>query len=159
MAQGFTRRSAEIVGICAVRCAATSILREALAGLDGGGEERAQAQRTPSPATPRRPGRRRPFAAIRAATSPWWSSSPAAATAADAPAMEALLRRDPNLRVVLKDLPILGPNSVLASRALLAAQRQGRVQLHDALTAARRADRGGAAPAGGRVGLTRCAAT
>jgi hypothetical protein len=26
----------------------------------------------------------------------------------------------------MKDLPILGPNSVLAARALLAAQRQGR---------------------------------
>ncbi|MGC5198772.1 DsbA family protein, partial [Aphanothece microscopica] len=40
------------------------------------------------------------------------------------PAMQALLRRDPNIRVVLKDLPILGPASVVASRALLAAQRQ-----------------------------------
>ncbi|WP_270937689.1 DsbA family protein [Falsiroseomonas oryzae] len=50
------------------------------------------------------------------------------------PAMEALLRRDANVRVVMKDLPILGPNSVLAARALLAAQRQGRyAQLHDAL--------------------------
>jgi protein-disulfide isomerase len=50
------------------------------------------------------------------------------------PTMEALLRRDGNLRVVMKDLPILGPNSVLASRALLAAQRQGRYQpLYDAL--------------------------
>lgn len=50
------------------------------------------------------------------------------------PAMEALIRRDPNLRVVMKDLPILGPNSVLASRALLAAQRQGGYsRLYDAL--------------------------
>jgi protein-disulfide isomerase len=40
------------------------------------------------------------------------------------PAMEALLRQDPNVRLVLKDLPILGPNSVLAARALMAAQRQ-----------------------------------
>ncbi|SFK26306.1 DsbA family protein [Falsiroseomonas stagni] len=54
------------------------------------------------------------------------------------PAMDALLRRDPNVRVVLKDLPILGPNSVLASRALLAAQRQGRyVPLYDALLSLR----------------------
>ena len=45
-------------------------------------------------------------------------------------AMQALLQRDRNVRVVLKDLPILGPNSVLASRALLAAQRQGK---HEAL--------------------------
>jgi len=50
------------------------------------------------------------------------------------PALEALLRRDPNVRVVMKDLPILGPNSVMAARALLAAQRQGRyAQLQDAL--------------------------
>ncbi|MBU8541002.1 DsbA family protein [Falsiroseomonas tokyonensis] len=50
------------------------------------------------------------------------------------PTMEALIRRDPNLRVVMKDLPILGPNSVLASRALLAAQRQGGYgRLYDAL--------------------------
>ena len=45
-----------------------------------------------------------------------------------------LLRRDRNLRVVMKDIPILGPQSVVASRALLAAQRQGKyVELHDAL--------------------------
>jgi protein-disulfide isomerase len=42
------------------------------------------------------------------------------------PAMQALLQRDGNVRVVMKDLPILGANSVLAARALLAAQRQGR---------------------------------
>jgi protein-disulfide isomerase len=41
------------------------------------------------------------------------------------PAIEELLRRDGRVRLVLKDLPILGPNSVLAARALLAAQRQG----------------------------------
>lgn len=50
------------------------------------------------------------------------------------PTMEALIHRDRNLRVVMKDLPILGPNSVLASRALLAAQRQGGyARLYDAL--------------------------
>ncbi|MXP65401.1 DsbA family protein [Roseomonas sp. M0104] len=50
------------------------------------------------------------------------------------PTMEALLREDPQVRVVMKDLPILGPNSVLASRALLAAQRQGKyAALQDAL--------------------------
>ncbi len=36
-----------------------------------------------------------------------------------------LLRLDPGLRVVWKDLPILGNASQLESRALLAAQRQG----------------------------------
>ncbi len=50
------------------------------------------------------------------------------------PAMEALLARDRNVRVVMKDLPILGPPSVMASRALLAAQRQGKyAALYDAL--------------------------
>ena len=38
---------------------------------------------------------------------------------------EELLRTDPGVRIVLKDLPILGPASQLESRALLAAQRQG----------------------------------
>jgi protein-disulfide isomerase len=42
-----------------------------------------------------------------------------------APAMASLLQHDPGIRVVYKDLPILGPPSVLASRALLAADRQG----------------------------------
>jgi len=50
------------------------------------------------------------------------------------PNMQALLSRDGNVRVVMKDLPILGPNSVVASRALLAAQRQGKYEpLYDAL--------------------------
>ena len=50
------------------------------------------------------------------------------------PVVEELLRRQRDVRWVMKDLPILGPNSVLASRALLAAQRQGRyAELHDAL--------------------------
>lgn len=50
------------------------------------------------------------------------------------PVVEQLLRRQSDVRLVLKDLPILGPNSLLASRALLAAQRQGKyAELHDAL--------------------------
>ena len=50
------------------------------------------------------------------------------------PSLEALIRRDGNVRVVMKDLPVLGPNSVQAARALLAAQRQGRyAALQDAL--------------------------
>jgi protein-disulfide isomerase len=50
------------------------------------------------------------------------------------PSLEALLRRDGNVRVVMKDLPVLGPNSQLAARALLAAHRQGRyAAMQDAL--------------------------
>lgn len=41
------------------------------------------------------------------------------------PVMASLLRADKGVRVVVKDLPILGPNSQLESRALLAAQNQG----------------------------------
>lgn len=40
-------------------------------------------------------------------------------------AMSHWLKQDPRIRLVYKDLPILGPASVLGSRALLAAQRQG----------------------------------
>ena len=47
-------------------------------------------------------------------------------------AMTEFVRRNPDVRVVLKDLPVLGPNSTLAARALLAAQRQGK---YDALHA------------------------
>jgi protein-disulfide isomerase len=42
------------------------------------------------------------------------------------PTMAALLKADPKLRIVYKDLPILGPDSMLEARAVLAAQRQGR---------------------------------
>jgi protein-disulfide isomerase len=41
------------------------------------------------------------------------------------PTMAQFMASDPNVRLVYKDLPILGPASVLGSRALLAAQRQG----------------------------------
>jgi protein-disulfide isomerase len=50
------------------------------------------------------------------------------------PVVEELLRRHRDVRWVLKELPILGPNSVLASRALVGAQKQGRyAELYDAL--------------------------
>jgi protein-disulfide isomerase len=41
------------------------------------------------------------------------------------PTMAQLLRQDHTVRLVYKDLPILGPESVLTARALLAAQKQG----------------------------------
>lgn len=50
------------------------------------------------------------------------------------PVRQELLRRQPSVRVVLKDLAVLGPASVLAARALLAAHRQGRyAAFHDGL--------------------------
>lgn len=42
------------------------------------------------------------------------------------PAMEAVLEEDANVRVVWKEFPILGPVSVFAARAAMAAHRQGR---------------------------------
>jgi protein-disulfide isomerase len=54
-----------------------------------------------------------------------------------APAVKALLDSDPNVRLVYKELPILGPDSIVAARAALAANRQGKYQgFHDALFAA-----------------------
>jgi len=50
------------------------------------------------------------------------------------PVVADLLKADPNVRVVYKDFPILGPASVTAARAVLAAQRQGGYfKLHAAL--------------------------
>ncbi len=51
-----------------------------------------------------------------------------------APAIEALLAEDKQLRVVYKELPVLGPESVTAARAALAARKQGKYEaLHRAL--------------------------
>lgn len=50
------------------------------------------------------------------------------------PVVAELLQREPGLRVVVKEIPILGPASVLAARAALAAHAQGRFPaFHDAL--------------------------
>ncbi|MBU6497805.1 MAG: DsbA family protein [Rhodospirillales bacterium] len=50
------------------------------------------------------------------------------------PVLARLLTQDRKIRVVYKDIPILGPGSVLAARAVLAAARQGAYQkLHDTL--------------------------
>jgi protein-disulfide isomerase len=54
------------------------------------------------------------------------------------PVIEQFLERNKDVRLVLKDLPVLGPNSEMASRALLAAQRQGKYEpLQAALLAVR----------------------
>jgi protein-disulfide isomerase len=55
------------------------------------------------------------------------------------PAVDRLLQEDKGLRVVYRDLPILGPDSVTAARLSLEASRLGRfAQFHDALWAAGR---------------------
>ena len=55
------------------------------------------------------------------------------------PDIERLLSEDKGLRVVYRELPILGPESVDAARVSLAASKAGKfVQYHDALYAAGR---------------------
>jgi protein-disulfide isomerase len=54
-----------------------------------------------------------------------------------APLVKILLAEDPGLRLVYKELPILGPESVLAARAALAARGQGKyLEAHDLLIGA-----------------------
>ncbi len=55
------------------------------------------------------------------------------------PALERLLQEDKRLRVVYRELPILGPDSVTAARLSLEASKLGRfARFHDALWAAGR---------------------
>lgn len=55
------------------------------------------------------------------------------------PHVDQLIREKPGLRVVYRELPILGPNSVEAARLSLAASKAGRfTQFHEALYAAGR---------------------
>jgi len=50
------------------------------------------------------------------------------------PLVGQLAEKDKMIRLVYKDLPILGPNSEVAARAAVAAHRQGRyLEFHDAL--------------------------
>jgi protein-disulfide isomerase len=44
----------------------------------------------------------------------------------DVPALDKLIAEDGNVRLVLKELPVLGPDSVAAARLVLAARRQGK---------------------------------
>jgi protein-disulfide isomerase len=54
------------------------------------------------------------------------------------PALEALLREDGNLRLVYKEFPILGKDSVYATRMALAARKQGKYDaFHAAMMAAK----------------------
>lgn len=52
--------------------------------------------------------------------------------------MQALLKEDHELRFVYKEFPVLGPASVTAAHAALAAQRQGKYEaFHTAMMAAK----------------------
>lgn len=71
------------------------------------------------------------------------------------PDIERLLAEDKGLRVVYRELPILGPDSVAASRAALAASKAGRFGLfHDAMYAAGRPTTEGIAIAANAAAIT-----
>jgi protein-disulfide isomerase len=72
-----------------------------------------------------------------------------------APVMAEAEAADPRLRIVYKEFPILGPNSVYVAKAALAAHRQGRyAAFHKALMQAKgTADQGAALAAAAAVGL------
>jgi protein-disulfide isomerase len=54
------------------------------------------------------------------------------------PSLESMLKQDPKLRLVYKEFPILGPVSVTAARAALAARAQGKYDaFHAAMMEAR----------------------
>ena len=58
-----------------------------------------------------------------------------------APELKMLIERDPMIRVVMREWPILGPDSVYAARASLAARSQGKyAEFHDAMMAMPRAN-------------------
>jgi protein-disulfide isomerase len=55
------------------------------------------------------------------------------------PHLDRLVQEDKGLRIVYRELPILGPDSLTAARVSLAASKAGRfIQFHDALWAAGR---------------------
>lgn len=70
------------------------------------------------------------------------------------PAMTALLKRDPQVRLVIKELPILGPDSEFAARAALVAHRQGKYpEFHRALLDTPEVTRESVLALGTRLGL------
>jgi protein-disulfide isomerase len=71
-----------------------------------------------------------------------------------APTVSGLIEDDADLRVVYKEIPILGPDSRFAARAALAARKQDRyVSFHDALMQAQRADQYSVMAIARQVGL------
>lgn len=52
------------------------------------------------------------------------------------PEVEKLIESDKNLKVIIKEFPILGPGSIFAAKAAIASRLQGKyVEFHNALTA------------------------
>lgn len=73
------------------------------------------------------------------------------------PVLETLMKTDPKLRRVYKDWPILGPDSVFASRAALASRAQGKyLKFHNAMMEARgRLDKKAVLKIAEKVGINR----
>ena len=70
------------------------------------------------------------------------------------PDLERLLSEDKGLRIVYRELPILGPESIAASRVALAASKAGRfAAFHDALFVAGRPTAQAVAQAAASVGI------
>lgn len=73
---------------------------------------------------------------------------------ATAPQIDRLLAGDPKLKVVWRELPVLGPGSEAAAAAALAAARAGKYPaFHRALFAGNHPDQEGIATAGRAIGL------
>lgn len=74
------------------------------------------------------------------------------------PDIERLLKEDPRLKVVWRELPVLGPDSTSAAQASLAAAKQGKFRVfHQALFAAGRPTPQAVAAARGTAGVAQAA--
>lgn len=70
------------------------------------------------------------------------------------PELEAALSRDPSLRIIYKEFPILGQQSFLSAQAALAAGRQGKyLEFHRELMASQAADEPAIKSISDRLGL------
>lgn len=73
---------------------------------------------------------------------------------ASLPGIAELLQKDPNVRIVYREFPVLGPDSVVAARWALAAAEQGKFRaFHDALYAGEDLGKTGISAAAAKAGL------
>lgn len=73
--------------------------------------------------------------------------------------IDELIAKDPNVRVVYREFPVLGPDSVTAARWALAAAQQGKFRaFHDALYAEGQPSAEAIAAAAAKAGLDKAAA-
>lgn len=73
---------------------------------------------------------------------------------ASLPAIEELLKRDPNVKIVYREYPVLGPDSLVAARWALAAAEQDKFRaFHDALFAMDGPSAANVEAAAGKAGL------